>query len=320
VRLQIAAGVVATVVAMAGCRQVDPRGTARVAPTRPPDDKRARQDAAPEEPSPGSAAPSVPIALDGGAVPVDDAAMADGPLGAADAADATTRDAVVPAPDVPPLPTLAQGLVAHWRFDEGGGLTAADATINANAATLRNGVGWIPSAAPGARPGDFALELDGIDDMVTAPAFNVPRIEEPKSVAFWIAAAPRPMPTGPSPRSTCVALLNIPMRAALQLGTDRGRPAVWQWGQTEALVANGIAPGYHHVAYTYDGTVHRLYVDGVLAVTSSLPSQRGPTALVSLGTYMVPSEMCAGQLDDLRIYNRPLTPPEVLGLVNRAGG
>jgi hypothetical protein len=310
-----------TMIAIVGCRQVDPSGTARVAATRPPDDRGNRLDAAREEPSPDGAAPSVAIALDAAAPPLDDAAAANGPLAAADAADATTRDAAL-APDVlpvPPLPTLAQGLVAHWRFDEGGGLTAADATINANAATLRNGVRWVPSVAPGAGAGDFALELDGIDDMVTAPAFNVPRIEDPKSVAFWIAAGPRPMPTGPSPRSTCVALLDIPMRAAVQLGTDRGRPAVWQWGQNDALIATGMAPGYHHVAYTYDGTLHRLYVDGALAVTSTLPSQRGPTALVALGTYMVPSEMCAGQLDDLRIYNRPLTPPEVLGLVNRAG-
>lgn len=40
------------------------------------------------------------------------------------------------------------GLVAHWKFDEGTGVTAADASGNANHGTLVNGPIWVPGLAP----------------------------------------------------------------------------------------------------------------------------------------------------------------------------
>ena len=45
------------------------------------------------------------------------------------------------------------GLAAYWRLDDGLGLTAADATANANTGTLTNGPIWVPSTAPLGLPG-----------------------------------------------------------------------------------------------------------------------------------------------------------------------
>src|SRR5438105_10902245 len=40
------------------------------------------------------------------------------------------------------------GLVAYYRFDEGSGLVAADATGHGNTGTLTNGTAWLLSTAP----------------------------------------------------------------------------------------------------------------------------------------------------------------------------
>jgi len=55
----------------------------------------------------------------------------------------------------------AQSLVAHWKFDEGSGLTAFDETENSNDGSLQNGVGWTMDSVSG-----FALNFDGFSGKV----------------------------------------------------------------------------------------------------------------------------------------------------------
>lgn len=50
------------------------------------------------------------------------------------------------------------GLVAHWKFDEGGGRTALDFSGNGNQAVLVNGPAWKAGRI------NTALEFDGLDD------------------------------------------------------------------------------------------------------------------------------------------------------------
>ena len=56
-----------------------------------------------------------------------------------------------------PLP----GLVGHWQFEEGTGLTTADSSGNGITGTLLSGPIWVPSPL-----GTNALEFDGINDGV----------------------------------------------------------------------------------------------------------------------------------------------------------
>ena len=71
-----------------------------------------------------------------------------------------------------------------------------------------------------------------------------------------------------------------------------------------------------HYAYTFDGTTHRLYIDGAQADSSQVaPDTAAPTAL-NLGRWTGGQEYYTGQLDDLRIYGRALTAAEVLALAN----
>jgi len=74
---------------------------------------------------------------------------------------------------------------------------------------------------------------------------------------------------------------------------------------------------WHHVAGTWDGATQRLYLDGVEIAT------RAPTGTLSAGTMIRLSspdgEPLNGMLDDARIYNRALSPREIMALMDPAG-
>jgi hypothetical protein len=215
-------------------------------------------------------------------------------------------------PDVPPVDPGA-GLVARWTFDEGSGTTAGDITGNGNTGTLHNGVAWEKSAVARSTS-DFAVRLDGRDDFLSMVVGNtLPRIQDAKSIAYWFAADENPPPNPGSNQRTCVALVNGTAAAGVQLGTDRNRWAVWSWGQNQGFVTTNNTPaaGAHHLAYTFDGRTHRLYLDGVMVDSATPAPQQGRASDLFVGSYDPPAELCAGQIDDLRIYSRAITAAEV---------
>ena len=61
-----------------------------------------------------------------------------------------------------PEDTMTRGLVGYWKFDEGGGTTAYDASGNGNDGTLTNGPKWTQGKEGG------ALAFDGRNDYVNA--------------------------------------------------------------------------------------------------------------------------------------------------------
>ena len=81
-------------------------------------------------------------------------------------------------------------------------------------------------------------------------------------------------------------------------------------GYYEAITefTGGItANTWHNVAYTYDGTNAKLYVDGVLVDTNAVATIPRPSTLTIFGTDMG----FTGRLSSARIYNRALKPWEM---------
>src|SRR5262249_13271858 len=73
---------------------------------------------------------------------------------------------------------------------------------------------------------------------------------------------------------------------------------------------------WHFVAYTYDGTTNRLYVDGVQAASSSVTPTAGAIKSVRVGGFIkggweIPYN---GLVDDFRVYTRALSATEVVAL------
>ncbi|HEY0714014.1 MAG TPA: LamG domain-containing protein, partial [Polyangia bacterium] len=224
-------------------------------------------------------------------------------------------DRAPPPPDATP-PNPMAGLVVFWRFNEGRGVTSADTSGRGHTATLVAGVEWAEGVE------GTAVALGGENDHVQlrGPLAAMPAIEAPKSIAFFYF---RPGNSGNNGQRTCAALNNPDADSGIQVGIDRGRPALWQWGQNQGFAASPRpAPmGWSHLAYTYDGSRHRLYVDGVLVDSSVQAAQRGRPTNLLLGAPDVEDidddELCRGRLDDFRLYDRPLSDAEVAALAKR---
>jgi hypothetical protein len=80
---------------------------------------------------------------------------------------------------------------------------------------------------------------------------------------------------------------NRPAEESLQLGLENGFPAVWAWGPAPAPLIGGttLEARWYHLAYVYDGTAQRLYVDGQLVASRIAPPPAAPVARAYLGTY-----------------------------------
>jgi hypothetical protein len=247
-------------------------------------------------------------------------AVADAGVDAPAGLDATTDDgAPISQPDGPeeaPAPDMVPttGLVAHWPLDEGQGAAAGDRSGNQNDGLLVNGAEWIDGGAPIAGANPSALRLDGIDDLVDLTVRNLPRAEASQTVAVWFRNAAQ------TPRlRNLVAFFNQPDSAGLHIGFDEARVAAWRFGDLEPLMVSALSPdaGWHHLAYSWDGTSHRLYLDGVLVDTSAAAVRPGPVRTARFGTWQLPQEVFGGDLDEVRVYDRALSATEIAALAAR---
>ena len=241
----------------------------------------------------------VPAMPDGGSVsspapdPTPDAPAADSRLDppSSDLRPDLRPDLPDSRPPPPPGPPTA-GLVGHWPFDEGSGTGAADVTGNGSNATLHNGVAWERSRVSRG-PDDFAVRLDGENDYLSAVAGSrLPDIDGPKTIAVWLEIDPdAPPSSGVTGQRTCIALASPEMVSSIQLGIDRNRPGAWSWAENQAFVIAPAppSPGAHHLAYTFDRTTHRFYLDGREVDSSTTTPQRGRASVLYIGTYTPPN-------------------------------
>ena len=90
---------------------------------------------------------------------------------------------------------------------------------------------------------------------------------------------------------------------------------VWKWGGGTILEIEPPASGsWHHAVYTFDGNIHRYYMDGLAISTSVEPPQHGKPTVLMFGNYPTGDQFLKGKLDDVRIYDRALTGSEVIQL------
>src|SRR5262249_20434970 len=80
-----------------------------------------------------------------------------------------------------------------------------------------------------------------------------------------------------------------------------------------AFGSSGLAPGaWSHLALTYDGTTLRLYVNGTLvgsqAKTGAITTS---TNQLQIGGDSIYGQYFSGAIDDVRVYNRPLSAAEI---------
>ena len=204
-------------------------------------------------------------------------------------------------------------LVAYWKLDNAQGTTFRDYSGSGNTGTLFTGSSWVTSSLPSIGYDDpAAVSLDGTTGYGSAPATNVPHLAAAMTVSFWAY--------WPSVAATAGTGQNMVVLSGggtlLQIGLWHDQTlGIWSNGGNNMLTASSTpASGWHHIAYTSDGTTRKFYVDGgTPTTTTATPYDNAPTT-VFLGSYDGANEFFNGKLDDVRIYSTPLSATQIASL------
>jgi hypothetical protein len=207
-----------------------------------------------------------------------------------------TPEASMSIGQLPPLPPLA-----HWKLDEAEGNIAHDRIGNCDG-TLNGEPLWQPTGGKV----DGALQFDGVDDYVSTPFFLNPADGE-LSVFTWIkGGAPGQviisqadgadwLSAGPSEGNLMTELMR-PGRGAAAL-------------MSNFLIIDGQ---WHLIGFVWDGSQRILYVDDIevardVKTQGSLEGSDGGLH-IGAGKNLEPGSFWSGLIDDVRIYNRAVTP------------
>lgn len=188
--------------------------------------------------------------------------------------------------------------------------------------TILENVGSVGTAATSAGgtnyelrtlPGGFGFIFDGATNPLTIPGFTGINGDGKRSVACWIKTTANTANTGIVHWGASGAF----SRSSFKFNKSGTIRFEYQGGGHNGvtIVNDG---NWHHIAYTYDGSTIKLYVDGVEDFTISGKTLRtgeaGETD-VNIGSQGTGAKF-QGALDDVRIYDLVLTPEEIVTISN----
>ncbi len=205
-----------------------------------------------------------------------------------------------------PPPPPPSGLVAAYNFDEGSGIGTTDASNNGNHGAL-SGPTWSTAGRYGG-----ALSFDGVDDRVVVNDADSLDLTTRVTLEAWV----RPTLASGAWRTVIAKNAGTTLAYTLYGNRNTNVPAVEFHNGTRLRAVNGTAQlplnAWSHLAATYDGETLRLYVNGAqVGQLASAGSIVTSTGALWIGGNSVWSEWFAGLIDDVRIYNRVLTPAEI---------
>ncbi len=162
----------------------------------------------------------------------------------------------------------ADAPLAYWRLGESSGTTAADASGNGRTGTYVGGVGL---ATPGALPGDAntSVELDGADDnVIRNPITGIGTTAI--STDLWLKTSDTTKEAGIVSYAASTSADEFQLRDYRSLRVYVNGTRV----DTGVSLNDGA---WHHLAVTWSsvGGEVRVYKDGVLAFSNSVPVQAG---------------------------------------------
>jgi hypothetical protein len=188
--------------------------------------------------------------------------------------------------------------IAHWALDETEGMFAVDSAGD-NDAFVIGGASW----QPGSGQVDGALQLNGIDGYAIAGSVLNP-IDGPFSIFAWI--------NGGAPGQVVVSqqgfadwlTADVDGNLMTELkGTGRSAGPLF----SETVITDGQ---WHRIGLVWDGSHRKLCVDGVVVADDTPLGLEGSQMGLYIGTgkAMETGTYFSGLIDDIRIYNRIVSP------------
>jgi hypothetical protein len=190
-------------------------------------------------------------------------------------------------------------LITHWALDEAKGMIVSD-SVGSNIGYAVGDPVW---HSAGGQVGG-ALELDGIDDFISAPAVIKPS-DGPFSVFVWIK--------GGVPGQGIISESGGPIWLYLDPQTGYLMTDLTEAGRlggpllSQANIADG---SWHRIGFIWDGLYRTLCVDDVIVAqdTQNGLQSSGNSIYIGCGDPLQSSTFFSGMIDDVRIYNRPVSP------------
>jgi hypothetical protein len=230
--------------------------------------------------------------------------------------------ALIAAP-APAAALAASGPVGVWKLDEAGGTTASDSSGNGNPGVLSGGVTWVPGVF------GSAIALDGSTGEIKVSDNDALEPATAVTVSAWIKATGSPgvyryiVAKG---GNQCIAAsygLYTGPDGGLQFYVSQDAGSAYE---RSAAAGMGVWDGdWHLVVGSFDGSVLRLYVDGVqVGPAVSYPGSLVYRLPYSNDLYIGNYPGCAqrsfmGLIDDVTIWDRALSAAEVSALEPAAG-
>jgi hypothetical protein len=224
------------------------------------------------------------------------------------------QDPVTPPANLPAIPT--NGLVVFYPFNDG---EATDASGNGHDATLKGG----------ASVSTFLTIRSNATDHVTLPHTPFDGIED-FTISVWAristlhTSGDHTIISGAnSTQDNALYVLYAPANDAWGLGLNQHGGAAFDTSSTVEDM------DWHHVVVVRNGSIGRLYLDnnqiGAGATVSAAQIILGRGGLLlgqeqdSVGDDFNAGQSWAGDLDNLRIYNRALSKSEISALYRETG-
>lgn len=202
------------------------------------------------------------------------------------------------------------GLVGYWKLDESSGLIASDSSGNNYTGTLKNNPTWVSGYIGN------GLNFNGANHYVqVADNANINLAGTPYTISFWFQHN--------LSSSQAAGVMNKFGNGGYLLGISGGKFLVRHVATGANYTLSGnvtLSSGiWYHATIVYDRSTLKIYINGNLDkqmnATADLAAN---TSQLELGRFS--SAYYKGLLDEVRIYNRALSPSEVLDIYNDTGG
>lgn len=172
----------------------------------------------------------------------------------------------------------------------------------------------------------MAVLCNVTDSHLTSTVASAPDTGEQISITTWMSGI---WSTTAATSKSFVGIYGPSVAApitAIQIGSRVTNNAVyvWTWGGG-VLVNTGagvVTDGVNHfIVYTFDGTSHRVFVDGVLQGTSTAAQIAGQFNTFYINGYPTggTNETSTHVVDSVQLFNRTLQPDEILTMYSSRG-
>ncbi len=202
---------------------------------------------------------------------------------------------------------IYQGLIGYWKFDEASGSVTYDHSGNNYDGTLYNSP---TRESSGNCVVGKCLNLDPLQTQyVGLPSIS---ISNDITVAAWVYSV--------NNNQTGFVIAKNPIDTQWELFYD-ANTLKWRGGSGaaggEISVSAPSVNNWHFLVVTQSGTGASLYIDGVLAASSTVTAIGNGSGDINIGR-SGSGYYFNGKIDDVRIYNRVLSADEVYSLYNSA--